>query len=172
MKVMLTQDIEGLGQAGEIKEVAGGYARHYLIPRGLALPATKGVRKQAAAIREAAERRRAREMNEAQALAEKLNALTLRFTARAGESDRLYGSITSSDIAEAIEREVGQAVDRRHIELERPIRQLGTHQVSIRLMSNVIAQVTVVVEREGGEEAEQSEEQEKQEQQEQQAEEA
>ncbi|HEY63260.1 MAG TPA: 50S ribosomal protein L9 [Caldilineae bacterium] len=152
MKVMLIQDVEGLGLAGEIKEVAGGYAQHYLIPRGLAIAATKGVMKQAKAIREAAERRRARELNEAQALAEKLNQLTLRFTARAGESDRLYGSITSADIAEAIEREVGQAVDRRHIQLERPIRQLGTHQVSIRLMPNVTAEITVVVEREGGEE--------------------
>ena len=152
MEVMLTKDVEGLGYAGEIKNVAGGYARNYLIPRGLAVPATKGIRKQAAALREAAERRRARQLSEAQALAEKLSQITLRFTAKAGENDRLYGSITSQDIAEAIERETGQAVDRRRIELEHPIRELGTHQVAIRLMSDVVPQVTVVVEREGEEE--------------------
>ncbi len=155
MEVLLVKDVEGLGEAGEIKEVAGGYARNYLIPRGLAVPADKAARKRAAALREAAARRRARQESEAQTLAERLSALTLQFKAKVGEKDRLYGSITSGDIAEAIEREIGQAVDRRRILLEHPIRELGTHKVAIRLMPNIVPEITVVVEREG-EEAEDS----------------
>ncbi len=148
MEVLLLKDVEGLGQAGQIKKVAGGYARNFLIPRGLAVPADAGARKQAESLREASERRQQRQLSEAQALAARLDGLTLRFKARAGENDRLYGSITNADIAEAIEREIGQAVDRRHIELERPIRELGTHKVPIRLMAKIEPVVTVVVERE------------------------
>ncbi len=148
MEVLLLKDVEGLGHAGEIKKVAGGYARNFLIPRGLAVVADKGARKQAAHLREATERQQARQTSAAQALANKLSELTLRFTAKAGENDRLYGSITAADIVEAIEREIGQAVDRRHVELEHPIRELGTHQVAIRLMPNIIPRVTVVIERE------------------------
>ena len=152
MEVLLIQDVEGLGQAGEIKEVAGGYARNYLIPKGYAVPADKSARKRAAALREAAEKRRARQVAEAQTLADRLNALTLRFQAKVGEKGRLYGSITSGDIAEAIEREIGQEVDRRRIQLEHPIRELGTHKVAIRLMPELIPEVTVIVEPEGDEE--------------------
>lgn len=148
MEILLLKDVEGLGHAGEIKKVAGGYARNFLIPRGLAVPADAGARKRAEAIREASQRRQQRQLSEAQTLAAKLNGLTLRFKVKAGEKDRLYGSITNADIAEAIEREIGQTVDRRHIELERPIRELGVHKVPVRLMAKIEPIVTVVVERE------------------------
>ncbi|MCS7221939.1 MAG: 50S ribosomal protein L9 [Anaerolineae bacterium] len=148
MEILLLKDVEGLGHAGEIKKVAGGYARNFLIPRGLAVPADAGARKQAEAMREASQRRQQRQLSEAQALAAKLNGLTLRFKVKVGEKDRLYGSITNVDIAEAIEREIGQKVDRRHIELERPIRELGIHKVPVRLMAKIEPVVTVVVERE------------------------
>jgi len=95
MDVILTQDIAGLGMAGEIKSVADGYGRNYLIPRGLAILATKSALKQMAEIQRAAEKRRARQRGSAQILAEKLSGLTLTFTVKVGEGDRLYGSITS-----------------------------------------------------------------------------
>ena len=153
MEVLLIKSVEGLGTPGQIKKVAGGYGRNFLIPRGLARAATESARKQAATLHEAEQRRQARQVSEAQALANRINAITLRFTAKAGEGDRLYGSITSADIAEAVERELDQAIDRRHIELERPLRELGTHKVAIRLQTNIEANVTVIVEREGEEPA-------------------
>lgn len=149
MEILLIKDVEGLGHAGQIKKVASGYARNFLIPRGLAVAATAGARKQAEQMLEAAKRRQEHQLTEAKALAEKLSAITLRFTAKAGENDRLYGSITAADIAEAIARELGREVDRRHIELERPLRELGEHYVPIRLHANVEPSVRVVIEREG-----------------------
>ncbi|GAB4557449.1 MAG: 50S ribosomal protein L9 [Anaerolineae bacterium] len=154
MDVLLLKDVEGLGHAGEIKKVAGGYARHFLIPRGLAVIADESARKKAAQIREAAERRRQRQTLEAKALAEKLQALTLTFRVRAGANDRLYGSITAQDIAEAIASQIGQEIDRRLVQLEHPIRELGTHRVPIRLMADIIPKVTVEVVREGETETE------------------
>ena len=148
MEILLLKDVKGLGRAGEIKKVAGGYARNFLIPRGFAVPADAGARKRAESLREISQRRQQRQLSEAQTLAAKLSGLVLRFKVKAGEKDRLYGSITNVDIAEAIAREIGQTVDRRHIELTRPIRELGTHQVPIRLLAGIEPVVTVVVERE------------------------
>lgn len=149
MDVLLKKDVAGVGLAGDVKSVADGYARNYLIPRGLAIPAHKSVAKQAQQIKEAADRRRDRERREAMSLAEKLEALTLSFKARAAETDRLFGSITASDIALAIEQATGEEIEKRQISLDHPIRQLGTHQVPVRLMADVMPQITVVVEREG-----------------------
>jgi len=147
MQVLLLKDVEQVGRAGEVKRVSDGYARNFLIPRGLATMATPGAIKKAELEREAAARRQARELSEAQALAQALNGLTVSFQARAGEQDRLYGSITKADIAEELEKQVKQEVDRRKIELDEPIKELGTHPVTIRLAPDAEATISVVVER-------------------------
>lgn len=147
MQVLLLKDVEPLGAAGEVKKVADGYARNYLIPRGLATAATPGAIKQAELMQEAEERRQAQAISEAKALAEVLNGQTVTFQARAGEGDRLYGSITTGNIAEALEENTGQEVDKRKIELSEPIKDLGEHTVTIRLAAEAVASVTVVVER-------------------------
>ncbi len=149
MKVLLTEDIPTLGLAGEVHTVARGYARNYLIPRKEAILATKGALKQAEDIRQAAIRKRAQERSNADAQAEVLNGQQLLFNVRAGENDRLYGSITTSDIAEQIEETVEFEVDRRRIVLGQPIRELGLFDVTIRLMAEVEATLAVAVVREG-----------------------
>ncbi len=148
MDVLLTKDVPNLGQAGQIKKVARGYARNFLIPKGLAVPATKGAVKQTKLQQQAEARRQQRLENQAEALAQIISRTTLTFQAKAGESDRLYGSITNADLAEALERETGQTIDKRKIELSDPIRELGTHLVAIRLLGDVAPEVTVIVERE------------------------
>lgn len=148
MEVLLLRNVDQLGQAGDIKRVADGYARNYLIPRGLAVVATPGAIKQAKQVRQATASRQAKALSEAQALAQLLDGISVTFQARAGESDRLYGSITSANIAEALAEKVGQDVDRRKIDLEEPIKELGTHAVTVRLAYEAEAKVTVVVERE------------------------
>ena len=150
MQVLLKKDVAGLGQAGEIKRVADGYALNFLIPRGLATIATEGAVKQVKQLNEAADRHRQRQQSQAEVVAQKLAGISLTFTAKAGEGDKLYGSITGADIAEAIEKATGAVIDKRRVELAHPIKELGTHQVSLRLAPEVTAQVTVVVQREGG----------------------
>ena len=147
MQVLLLKDVEQVGRAGEVKRVADGYARNFLIPRGLATMASPGAIKKAELEREAASRRQAKELSEAQALAQALDGLTVSFRARAGEQDRLYGSITKADIAEELEKQVHQEVDRRKIELDEPIKELGTHAVTIHLGPDAEATISVVVER-------------------------
>ena len=149
MKVLLTEDVPSLGLAGEVHTVARGYARNYLIPRREAILATKGALKQAEDIRAAAIRKRAQERSNADAQAEVLSGQQLLFNVRAGENDRLYGSITTSDIAERIEETVEFEVDRRRIVLNQPIRELGLYDVTIRLMAEVEATFAVAVVREG-----------------------
>jgi large subunit ribosomal protein L9 len=148
MKILLTQDVENLGRAGEIKTVADGYARNFLIPRGMAVLATEGAIKQAKLRNKAEAKRQRRAEEEVASLAEILWQLTLTFKAKAGEKGRLYGSITSGDIVEALERETGHAFDKRKVQLEGPIRELGVHRVPIKLMTDVTPEITVVVERE------------------------
>lgn len=148
MKVLLLQGMEKLGQAGEVKEVADGYARNYLIPQGLAVLATEGVLKQVEARRKAEARRQKRAEAEAESLAMVLSRLTLSFKAKVGETERLYGSITSGDIAEAIKRETGQPINKRQIGLAEPIRELGTYRVPIKLMADLVPEVVVIVEEE------------------------
>jgi large subunit ribosomal protein L9 len=149
MKVLLTQDVSDLGLAGEVHAVAGGYARNYLMPRGLAILATKSALKQAEEIRQAGMRRRARERANAEAQAQMINQQKLIFVARAGENDRLYGSVTSAEIAEKLSAAVGFEVDRRRIQLEHPLRDLGIYHLETRLMAEVTAKFTVAVVREG-----------------------
>ncbi len=149
MEVLLKKDIKGLGSAGDIVSVKGGYARNMLIPRGLAMPATPGLRQQARQIKEAAERRRLRELATARDLADRINATPLTFKAKAGESGRLYGSITTAMIADALEEAIGRDVDRRRIRLEQSLRELGEHEITIHLAQDVNAVFKVVVEPEG-----------------------
>lgn len=148
MKVLLTETVDGLGSAGEVKKVADGYARNFLIPRGLAVPATAGALKQAALRRQAEARRQQVAKVEAESLARTLSQVTLTFRVKAGEKDKLYGSITNADIAEAFERETGQAIDKRKVGLEEPIRGLGSYYVPIKLLPDFAPRITVLVERE------------------------
>src|SRR5215203_5900385 len=122
MKVLLTQDVANLGLAGEIKNVAGGYARNYLMPRGMVVLATKGAMKQADDIKQTGIRRRAKERANAEAQAQIIGQQKLTFAARAGENNRLYGSVTSADIADELVKAVGFEVDRRRINLDQPLR--------------------------------------------------
>jgi large subunit ribosomal protein L9 len=148
MKVLLLQDVPNLGKVGDVKTTADGYARNYLIPRGLAKPATSGEIKQMEQYKRMAAKRAAFELENAKALAEQFSKMTLTFKARAGEGTKLYGSITSQDIADQLSEILGKAFDRRKIHLESPLRQLGTHQVPIRLQADIVPEITVVIERE------------------------
>ncbi|MFQ5595237.1 MAG: 50S ribosomal protein L9 [Anaerolineae bacterium] len=152
MKVILTENMPKLGEVGDICEVADGYARNYLLPQGFAIVATDGALRQVDNLKRQEARRRDRVRGGAIAFQEMLQGLSLAFTAKVGETGRLYGSITSSDIAERIEETTGQEVDRRKILLDNPLRQIGTFEVPIRLLPEVTAHVTVVVEPEEEEE--------------------
>jgi len=149
MNVILTQDVIGVGEAGQVKSVAAGYARNFLIRRGLAIPATDSARRQVAAIERTAVKRQSRERGTAEILADKIRDVTLTFFVKIGEENRLYGSITSADIADALAKVIGEEVDRRRIELGRPIKTLGDHPVPIRLARDLVPEVIVSVRPEG-----------------------
>lgn len=153
MEVMLLTDVEDLGRAGEVREVNRGYARNYLIPQGLAQVATEATLKQAEGWRQAARARQEREEAQLAGLANRIEGSSLRFEARVGEEDRIYGSITAGDIAEALSREVGEPVDKRKVVLEQPIRELGTREVTVKLSARHEVQVSVTVDRADDEEA-------------------
>ena len=144
MKIVLREDVEHVGEKGEIVDVADGYARNFLVPRGLALRATAGVQKQADAMRRSRDARDRHAREAAQAIAEQL-APTVRVEARAGEGGRLFGSVTSTDIADAVKTQLGVEVDRRDIALEEPLKELGVAEVSIRLHPDVTATLHVEV---------------------------
>jgi len=147
VKVLLKQDVPNLGKAGEVKTVADGYARNYLIPQRMAVLATRGIAKQAKLKQRVQAHHQARLEDHTQELASALSGTTLTFYARAGDNERLYGSITNADIAEELERQLGRAIDRRHIELEEPIRRLGSYRVLIRLGDGSMPRIGVVVHR-------------------------
>ena len=147
MKVVLSKDVKDLGRAGQVTEVSDGYARNYLFPRRLAIPATPGALKQVEARQKATERRLASEEREAQRIAERLKSQPLKIFPKVGEQGRLYGSVTAADVAEALSKELGQPVDKRKIELDEPIRTLGEYRVPFRITRAVTAVVTVQVER-------------------------
>ncbi|MFN3741928.1 MAG: 50S ribosomal protein L9 [Anaerolineales bacterium] len=148
MKVLLVKDVYKLGRAGEVKKVADGYARNYLIPQGLAVLATPGALRQAERIRAQAEIRRAQLNEELRDLAARINGTTLVFNARAGETGKLYGSITAQDIAQAIQEKTRYEIKRQQIQMQ-PIRTLGEHAVHIRLTMDLVPEVKVIVLREG-----------------------
>jgi len=149
IKVLLVQDVEHLGRSGELKDVSGGFGRNYLLPKGFAVLATRGQIKQAEERLSAQRRRVDAARKDAESLAARLNGVTLTFTAKVGEQDRLYGSVTSADIAEKIEQQLKIEVDRRKIELDEPIKRTGSFPVSIRLVAGVVPVVNVVVQGEG-----------------------
>jgi large subunit ribosomal protein L9 len=148
MKVLLIKDVYKLGLAGEVKKVADGYGRNYLIPQGLAILATPGALKQAERIRQTATARREILNQEMGHVAEKLVDLMLSFPARAGETGKLYGSITNRMIAESLQETAEVEITTRQIDSQ-PIRQLGLHEVDIRLTVDLVPQIKVLVYREG-----------------------
>jgi large subunit ribosomal protein L9 len=148
MKVMLLKDIYKLGNAGDVKKVADGFARNYLIPQGLAVMARPGILKQAERIRQKATVERKRLNQELGDVAEQLSGLELAFAVKAGETGRLYGSVTNQMISRAIEEATSTVVERRNIETQ-PIKLLGVHTVPIRLTIDLVPEVKILVHREG-----------------------
>ncbi len=148
MKVLLLKDVYKLGRAGDVKRVADGYGRNFLIPQGLAILATPGALKQAEQIRTTAAAYRSALNKELGGVAQQIGKLTLTFAAKAGETGKLYGSITPQMIADAIKEKSGVEVTRRQIDFE-PIRTLGEHKIHIRLTMDLIPEVKVIVHREG-----------------------
>jgi large subunit ribosomal protein L9 len=144
IEVILREDIQTLGQAGELVRVKPGYARNYLLPQGLAYEATEGNKKRIAAETRVRASRNQAERTEAERFAATLNEVTLTLSGKAGEEGKLFGSITSQDIADALGRQ-GHAVDKRKIELEHPIKTTGSHTVAIRLHPEVHAELHVSV---------------------------
>ena len=145
MKVILANDVEKLGRKGDVVTVADGYARNYLVPKGLALVATKGSLRQAEMMTRARREKEQRDKEAAAGRVASLGASPVYISARAGEGGRLFGSVTKSDVARAIEEQLGEAVDRHLVRLDDPIRSLGTHQIEIHLHEEVNALVTVEV---------------------------
>ena len=145
MKVVLRADVDGVGRRGDIVEVAGGFARNFLLPQGRAIVATDGVTDQAAAMRKARDLREARDTETAEAQAAALAGKSLTITARAGTGGRLFGSVTAVDLAAAIHEQIGMEIDRRHIELDEPIKVVGMREVPVSLFGGVSATLTVEV---------------------------
>lgn len=145
MKIILTQEVGNLGSPGDIVEVADGYGRNYLIPQGLAILATRGAEKQVATIKRAREVREVRDVGQARELASTLQALTVTLPARAGDGGRLFGSVTTADVVEAVAKAGGPKVDKRRVVLTAPIKTLGSHQVSVKVHPEVDATVTLEV---------------------------
>ena len=145
MKIILQREVDKLGVPGDVVEVADGYARNFLVPKGLAMPASKGAVRHAERLRRAHDERVGKAVSEAQEVAAKLSGAPVRLTARAGEEGRLFGSITAGDVAEELERTSGVPIDRKRVNLVDPIRSLGTHEVTIHLHPEVNATVTVEV---------------------------
>jgi large subunit ribosomal protein L9 len=148
MKVLLLKDVYKLGRAGDVKRVADGYGRNYLMPHGLAVLATPGALKQAEHIRAQANEQRSLLNKEMDAIAKKLEGVVLTFAAKASETGKLYGSVTTQMIAEALQKKTEVEVSRRQIDTQ-PLRTLGTFKVSIRLTVDLIPHIMVIVHREG-----------------------
>lgn len=145
MKIVLRQDVPKLGEAGTIQTVANGYARNYLIPQGMAVVATDGEIKVAQHNLAVKDRKIARQEEQQKSLAEKIQGTKLAFTARAGESGRLFGSITAADVATQLSEKVGEEIDRRKIVLDEPLRTVGDHTVTVHLVGKLRPQVTVTI---------------------------
>ena len=152
MEVILKEDVAKLGHRGDVVKVAEGYGRNYLLPRKLAIEATAGNKAVIEQMKQSAVRRSAIEKADSEALSKQLEAVTLTFARKAGEKDHLFGSVTSSDIAEALEQK-GFNIDRRKIQLHEPLKSIGEFDVPIRLHRDVTSRIKVTVEKEGGAEA-------------------
>ncbi|MFP5334560.1 MAG: 50S ribosomal protein L9 [Actinomycetes bacterium] len=145
MKLILTQEVSGLGTPGDVVEVKDGYGRNYLLPRGLATAWTKGGEKQVDAIRRARQAREVATLDEAQAIKAALEGKRVRLPVKAGQSGRLFGSVTPADVAAAVKESVGRDIDRRKVEIDQPIKSLGAHTVQVRLHPDVQATVDLEV---------------------------
>jgi large subunit ribosomal protein L9 len=145
MKLILTQEVTGLGAPGDIVEVKDGYGRNYLVPRGFALGWTRGGEKQIVTLRRARQIREIADKDQAKVVQQQLQNLKVNLKARAGESGRLFGAITLAEVVEAVSAAGGPKLDRRRVEIGNPIKALGSHQVSVRLHPEVSATVTVNV---------------------------
>ena len=146
MKVLMKQDVAKIGKKGELLEVKEGYARNFLIPNGLAVEASGGAMKQHDEEKKAQDRRKAKEKEEAQEQAKKIEALSILLKHKAGEEGRLFGSITSAEIAEAVNQK-GFAIDKKKIHLDEPIRLVGDYTVKIKIHPEVSADLSVKVEK-------------------------
>lgn len=144
MELILREDIEKLGTRGQVVKVTAGYARNYLLPKRLAVPANESNKKIIEQERQAHLRRDAKDLGDAQELAKIMSSIVLTISSKSGENDQLFGSVTSKDIAELLEKQ-NYTVDRRKIQLEEPIKQLGEHKVPVRLHRDVMVDITVNV---------------------------
>ncbi len=145
MKIVLRNDVPQVGKKGDIVDVADGYARNYLVPKGMAFPATSGVADQAAAMRRSRDVRDANDRAAAEEVAKSLVPRVVTITARAGGEGKLFGSVTTSDVADAVAAQTGIEIDRRKLHLDEPIKALGTHLVPARLHAEVEFPITVEV---------------------------
>jgi large subunit ribosomal protein L9 len=145
MKLILTREVAGLGLAGDIVDVADGYGRNFLVPRGAAINWTKGAEKQITHIKRARDAREIRDLGHAREIKAELEALTVALDARAGEGGRLFGSITSADVAAAVKAAGGPLLDRKRIQLPGHIKTTGEHLVTIELHPDVVASVPITV---------------------------
>ncbi len=145
MKLILTQDVNGLGAPGDVVEVKDGYGRNYLLPRGLATAWTKGGEKQVVQIKRAREVREVRDVDAAKAIKSSLEGLKVKLEARAGDTGRLFGAVTVSDVVEAITAAGGPAVDKRKVTIVSPIKTVGAHKVEVRVHPEALASLTVDV---------------------------
>jgi large subunit ribosomal protein L9 len=142
---MLIKDVESVGRAGDIKDVADGYGRNFLLPRKLAVPAGSGAEAEAKRLRDAAAKREAKSRDEAQALADEIGDRTVVVRLKVGAEDKAFGSVTNQDIAVALKQQHQVDIDRHKIELKEPIKQLGEHKVELRLHREVEAYINLIV---------------------------
>jgi large subunit ribosomal protein L9 len=145
MRLLLRSDVQGLGHKGDIVEVADGYGRNYLVPRGLAMVATAGAERQAEAMRRSRQVRDTADRAAAEEIARTLVSTVISVAARAGAEGKLYGSVTTSEVAEAVEAQTGVQLDRRDLHLAEHIREIGTYPVTAKLHANVQFDITVEV---------------------------
>ena len=148
MKVVLLEDVLGKGKAGEIREVSKGYAKNFLLPRGLALIATPTVIKQVESRLEKEKLEESIDREKLVELAAQIEGKETRFKARIGAGDRLFGSITAADVAEQLSAAIGSVVDKKKIDIEKPFRQAGSYEIAVKLASDIQPKITVVIEEE------------------------
>jgi large subunit ribosomal protein L9 len=145
VRVLLTKDVENVGRAGDVKEVADGYGRNYLLRRKLAVAAGKGAEAEARRLQEAAVKKETKERNDAQAIADDIDNKTVVVRLKVGAEDKPFGSITNQDVAAALKAQHRVEIDRHKIDLKEPIKALGEHQVSLKLHRDVVARINVIV---------------------------
>jgi large subunit ribosomal protein L9 len=148
MKIVLLEDVPGKGKAGEIKEVSKGYAKNFLLPRGLALVATPTVMKQVESRLEKEKLEESIDREKLIELAQQIEGREIRLKARLGAGERLFGSITAADVAEELSRAIGSVIDKKKIDIEKSFRQTGSYEVAIKLASDIKPKITVVIEEE------------------------